>query len=133
MAPSSPPPGLPHLRVHTVSVYVRDQEKSLRFFVDQLGFEVAFDAQLQSGDRWVAVAPPHGGALLALIAPKPKSSQYKLIGRNTGILLVTDNVLAKYAEWRKRGVRFHYTQRLRRVKYDRSVLPPPPAPAAGLE
>ena len=145
MAPSSPPPGsksatgqradagAPHLRVHTVSVYVRNQEKSLRFFVDQLGFEVAFDAQLGSGDRWVAVAPPHGGALLALIAPKPKSRQYKLIGRNTGILLVTDNVVAKYAEWSKRGVEFHYAPRLRRVKYDRSVLTPSPAQAAGLE
>jgi serine phosphatase RsbU (regulator of sigma subunit) len=145
MAPSSPPPGsksatgqradagAPHLRVHTVSVYVRDQEKSLRFFVDQLGFEVAFDAQLQSGERWVAVAPPHGGALLALIAPKPQSNQYKLIGRNTGILLVTDNVVAKYAEWSKRGVEFHYAPRLRRVKYDRSALTPSPDPAAGLE
>jgi serine phosphatase RsbU (regulator of sigma subunit) len=122
----------PHLRVHVVSVFVRDQDKSLRFFVDQLGFGAVCDVRLQSGDRWVAVAPPHGDALLALIAPKPESSQYKLIGRNTGILLVTENVVAKYAEWSKRGVRFQYAPRLRRVKYERPAVAPS-LPTAGLE
>ena len=50
----------PHLRIHAIKIFVRDQDQSLRFYVDQLGFEVAFDARLQSGDRWVAVAPPDG-------------------------------------------------------------------------
>jgi len=119
----------PHLRVHTINIYVRDQDQSLRFYLDQLGFDLAFDAQLQSGDRWVAVAPPDGSALLALIAPQPESREYKLIGRPTGIVFVTENVLAKYGEWRKRGVRFQYTPRLRRVKYERQSV----APRSGLE
>ncbi|HEY1203118.1 MAG: SpoIIE family protein phosphatase [Bryobacteraceae bacterium] len=109
----------PHLRVHAVNIYVRDQDRSLRFYIDQLGFELAFDAQLPYGDRWVAVAPPDGSALLALIAPKPESRAYELIGRPTGIVFVTDDVLAKYAEWRERGVEFRYTPRLRRMKYER--------------
>src|ERR1700686_4150316 len=75
----------PHLRVHAINIYVRDQDQSLRFYTDQLGFVLAFDAQLQSGDRWVAVAPPDGSALLALISPQPESPEYKLIGRATGI------------------------------------------------
>ncbi|PWU09107.1 MAG: hypothetical protein C5B51_06695 [Terriglobia bacterium] len=108
----------PHLRMHAVNIFVRDQDESVRFYVDQLGFDLAFDARLQSGDRWVAVAPPDGTALLALIAPKPDSSQYRLIGRPTGIVFVTEDVVAKYSEWRKRGVRFQYAPRLRRVKYD---------------
>jgi serine phosphatase RsbU (regulator of sigma subunit) len=32
-------------------------------------------------------------------------------------VLVTEDVAAKYTEWRKRGVRFRHTPRLRRVKY----------------
>ena len=32
---------------------------------------LAFDAELQTGDRWVAVAPPDGSAVLALVVPKP--------------------------------------------------------------
>lgn len=109
----------PHLSIHAVNVFVRDQEESLRFYVDRLGFDVAFDARLQSGDRWVAVAPPDGSAVLALVAPKPESKEYQLIGRHTGVVIVTENVAAKYSEWGKRGVRFSYAPRLRRVAYER--------------
>ena len=114
----------PHLRIHAIKIFVRDQDQSLRFYVDQLGFEVAFDARLQSGDRWVAVAPPDGTAVLTLVAPKPDSKEYALIGRSTGVVFVTENVASKYGEWRKRGVQFLYSPRLRRVKYE------PQAPAA---
>ena len=114
----------PFLGIHAVNVFVRDQDQSLRFYVDQLGFDVAFDARLASGDRWVAVAPPDGSAVLALIAPPPHSNQYKLIGRATGIVFVAEDVIAKFEEWRKRGVRFLNTPRLRRVKYERHVATP---------
>jgi lactoylglutathione lyase len=33
-------------KINTVSLYVADQERSLRFYVDVLGFEVRTDAQL---------------------------------------------------------------------------------------
>src|SRR5690242_10149223 len=85
---------LPHLRIHAVNIYVRDQDQSLRFYLDQLGFDMAFDAKLPSGERWVAVAPPDGSALLALIAPKPDSREEKLIGRHTGVVFATDDVPA---------------------------------------
>src|SRR5215470_284047 len=111
------------LGIHAVNVFVRDQEQSLRFYVDQLGFDVAFDARLQSGERWVAVAPPDGSAVLALIAPRQDSKQYKLIGRATGIVFVAENVIAKFEEWRRRGVRFLNTPRLRRIKYERQLVP----------
>lgn len=106
-----------YLRVQSVNIYVRDLEKSLYFYVDQLGFEMAFDVILQSGQRWVGVAPPDGTAVLTLIAPPEDSEEYKLIGRPTQIVLVTEDVAAKYSEWRSRGVRFGHTPRLRRIKY----------------
>ena len=105
-----------YLRVHAVNIFVRDQERSLRFFVDQLGFSLAFDVRLQSGQRWVGVAPPDGTAVLTLIAPDPESDEYKLIGRPTDVVFVTEDALATYVEWRRRGVRFRHTPRLRRVK-----------------
>ena len=109
----------PYLRIQSVTIFVRDQDRSLRFYVDQLGFYVAFDARLQSGGRWVGVAPPDGTAVLTLVAPEPESREYKLIGRPTQVVFVTEDVNAKFNEWRKRGVRFNYAPRLRRVRYER--------------
>jgi serine phosphatase RsbU (regulator of sigma subunit)/catechol 2,3-dioxygenase-like lactoylglutathione lyase family enzyme len=109
----------PHLRLHCVNVFVRDQDRSLRFFVDQLGFNVAYDTRVQSGERWVGVAPPDGAAILSLVAPKPDSEQYKLIGRSTQIVFVTEDVTAKFQEWSRRGVRFQTPPRLKRIRYQR--------------
>ncbi len=111
----------PYLSIHAVNIFVRDQDRSLRFFVDQLGFHLAFDAELQSGVRWVAVTPPDGTAVLTLIAPKPESREYGLIGRPTSVVFVTDDVTTKFYEWRKRGVQFNHTPRLRRVKYEQPI------------
>lgn len=96
----------PYLRLSAATVFVRDQDRSLRFYLDQLGFSLAFDARSPSGTGWVAVAPPDGTALLALVAPKPDSEEYKLIGRSTEIVFLTEDVFAKVQEWSTRGVRF---------------------------
>jgi len=96
----------PYLRLGTVSVFVRDQDRSLRFFVEQLGFELAFDNLLPSGERWLAVSPPDGTAVLTLVAPKPDSEDYARIGRSAQITFLTENVVAKFEEWQARGVCF---------------------------
>ncbi len=124
---ASPQRESPHLRLHCVNVFVRDQDRSLRFFVDQLGFNVAFDTRVQTGERWVGVAPPDGAAILALIVPKPNSEQYKLIGRATQVVFVTEDVTAKFQEWSKRGVHFQATPRLKRIRYQ---FQPTQSPAA---
>ena len=109
----------PYLRIDAVNVYVRDLDRSLQFYLNQLGFDLALDTRLQSGYRLVAVAPPDGTTVLRLIAPDPESPDYQLIGRATPIVFLTEDVIAKYAEWSKRGVRFRYTPRLRRVQRDK--------------
>lgn len=98
----------PYLRVLCVNIFVRDQDRSLRFYVDQLGFGLVVDESYESAGRWVAVAPPDGSTVLALVAPKRNSEEYKLIGRSRHTVLVTEDVNAKFDEWRKRGVRFHH-------------------------
>src|SRR5690349_20455051 len=110
-----------HLGVHCVNVYVRDQDRSLKFYVEQLGFRVAFDAKLQSGERLAAVAPPDGSTVLALIKPKPKSQEAKLIGRATQVVFLTDDVAGRFRDWSKRGVRFSSAPKLRRLKFDEAT------------
>jgi len=122
---SAAPP--PHLRVHAVNIYVRDLDRSLRFYLDQLGFRLAFDAKLGSRGRWVAVSPPDGSTVLILLAPQRGTPEYKFIGRATHIAFLTEDVLKKFHEWRSRGVRFTHSPRLRRFRYDAPGGPRTPA------
>lgn len=115
---SSLPSDDPFLSIHAVRVHVRNVERSLQFYIEKLGFRLVIDTKLQSGERWVAVSPPDGTTILALVAPKPKTAEHKLIGRATQVVLVTPDVMRKFQEWSGRGVRFLSAPRLRRIKYD---------------
>src|SRR5205807_7970423 len=97
---------VPFLSVHAVRIFVRDLDRSLQFYVEHLGFRLVIDTRLQSGERWVAVSPPDGTTILALVAPKSNTAEYKLIGRSTQVVLCTSDVAAKFLEWSKKGVRF---------------------------
>jgi serine phosphatase RsbU (regulator of sigma subunit) len=124
----------PYLRLQSVTIFVRDLDLSVSFYVDQLGFQLTFDGWLQPARRWVAVAPPDGTANLTLVAPEPGSEQCKLIGRHTQVAFVTEDVIAKFREWSKRGVRFQFAPRLKRLKYEVQARAPrtadPSAPGA---
>jgi serine phosphatase RsbU (regulator of sigma subunit)/catechol 2,3-dioxygenase-like lactoylglutathione lyase family enzyme len=103
----------PYLRLQSITIFVRDLDRSLDFYMGQLGFQLVFDAR----SRFVTVAPPDGSANLTLVAPERDSEQHKLIGRHTQVTFVTEDVLAKFREWSARGVRFLVNPRLKRLKY----------------
>jgi serine phosphatase RsbU (regulator of sigma subunit) len=98
----------PYLRVLCINIFVRDQDRSLAFYRDQLGFGVVIDESYEGAGRMVAVAPPDGTTVLALLTPKRQSEEYKLIGRGRSGVFVTEDVPAKFEEWLKRGVHFHH-------------------------
>ena len=98
----------PFLCLHFVMIFVRDQERSLRFYIDQLGFRLVVDLVFESGGRWIEVAPPDGNASLSLALAKPDSEAYKLIGRDSQICFITEDVNTKFNEWSKRGIRFQF-------------------------
>ena len=95
----------PYLRVFKSNVYVRDHDRSIDFYVNRLGFCVVADQRFEFG-RWVAIAPPDGTAILALTAPRRGSENYRLIGRNTQIAFIAEDVNATYDLWHGRGVHF---------------------------
>src|SRR5882724_5429912 len=96
----------PYLCLHDVLIFVRDQDRSLRFYVDQLGFKLVVDHVFESGERWIEVAPPDGSANLALVAPKPDSDAYKQIGGDRWLFFMTEDIHGKYNDWSQRGVHF---------------------------
>ena len=112
-SPSAPKAGNPsvrlepervYLRLQSVTIFVRDLDRSVPFYVDQLGFNLLFDGRSQTARPWVAVAPPDGIATLVLRQPEPDSQEFKLIGRATQVAFVTEDVIAKFREWRRHGV-----------------------------
>ena len=77
-------------------VFVRNQERSLRFYVERLGFALVADAKNdESGGRLVLVAPPDGNTFLALVTPERSAAEYKLIGHCKHTVLVTEDVGGK--------------------------------------
>ncbi|HYK36265.1 PP2C family protein-serine/threonine phosphatase [Alloacidobacterium sp.] len=96
----------PFLLLQQVLVFVRDHDRSIHFFVENLGFNIALDHKNQNGERWVIVAPPDGTARLCLIVPKLESQDYPLIGKGRNTVFLTENIEAKYQEWSARGVHF---------------------------
>ncbi len=115
----------PYLRLQSVTIFVRDLDRSVDFFVNKLGFQLVFDARIQSGRPYVAVAPPDGTANLTMVSPESTSEQFKLIGRPTQIAFITEDVLSKFREWSGRGVSFQQTPRLKRLKHGAPTRPTP--------
>lgn len=96
-----------YLRIFKSNVFVRNLDRSVKFYVDQLGFSVVADGRFEFG-RWVAIAPPDGNAILAVLAPKRGSANHKLIGRATQIGFIAEDIHATYHLWLSRGVQFHH-------------------------
>jgi catechol 2,3-dioxygenase-like lactoylglutathione lyase family enzyme len=51
-----------------ITQLVSDQERSLAFYRDVLGFEVRRDVTVGAGSRWIEVAPPGSSVTIALVA-----------------------------------------------------------------
>ena len=83
-----------------VIVPVADQDEAIAFYTSKLGFSVTADVPFGEGDRWVEVAPPGGGAAIALSRPQ---GEYQP-GRMTGIALESPDPRADHAELKENGV-----------------------------
>ncbi|HUB59522.1 MAG TPA: VOC family protein [Puia sp.] len=57
-------------KVSHASIFVLDQDKAFDFYVNKLGFKVAFDQKMENGFRWLTVTPPEQpGLQIAILAP----------------------------------------------------------------
>jgi catechol 2,3-dioxygenase-like lactoylglutathione lyase family enzyme len=108
-AEADPAKSRPYLGIHSVIVHVRDQHESLKFYVEKLGFQLVVDTPMDTENRWVAVVPPDGSVMLALLKPWKGSEEISKIGSHTGVALETEDIASKFEEWSTRGVRFNQT------------------------
>lgn len=98
-----------------VSVWVKDQDESLAFYTDVLGFQVGDDIRLGDDFRWLTVVHPNQPELhLHLTTPGPPLSP-ELVeamrraqddGGLPGVGLTVDDCRKTHAELVEKGVEF---------------------------
>jgi catechol 2,3-dioxygenase-like lactoylglutathione lyase family enzyme len=87
--------------INLVVLAVSDQDRSIDFYVESLGFEKRTDLPFGGQYRWVEVYPPGGTTGIALAPPRPGDT---VEGRETGISLSSDDIDAAHAQLQSRGV-----------------------------
>ena len=86
-----------------VGVPVSDQDRSLAFFTEKLGFAVATDQEFDGTQRWIELRIPGAETRLVLFTPKGHESR---IGTFTSISFVVDDVERTYQDLSGKGVVF---------------------------
>ena len=90
--------------LHTVALYVADQERAKRFYVDTLGFELNADQPGLGGiGRWIEVAPKRGQTAFMLADAIGWGKQDR-IGQSADVTLRCDDARALHAELTAKGV-----------------------------
>lgn len=99
-------------RVGTITVQVTDQDKAVEYYTQKLGFELRADQPMGPGQRWIEVAPPGAQTRILLYKASPAApgaesyeAAQAAIGKNTGMVLEADDIVATFAELKSRGAR----------------------------
>ncbi|GAA2598581.1 VOC family protein [Actinomadura fulvescens] len=82
-------------------LYVSDQQESVDFYVEKLGFTKTTDAEMFEGTRWIEVTPPNGQTSMAI---HDAATFGKRPGEGAYLTFTCDDLQATVAELRGRGV-----------------------------
>jgi catechol 2,3-dioxygenase-like lactoylglutathione lyase family enzyme len=88
-------------QISLVAIPATDQDRSIDFYVEKLGFEKRTDVPFGDDYRWVEVYPPAGTTGIALAPPRPGADTAP---QETGITLTTDDIDATHAHLKSQGV-----------------------------
>ena len=86
-----------------VSIPVRDQDKSLAFYTDKLGFRILTDQPFSDKQRWIELGIPGGQTNVVLFTPDGHEDR---IGGFMPATFHCDDVEATYEQLKARGVEF---------------------------
>jgi catechol 2,3-dioxygenase-like lactoylglutathione lyase family enzyme len=86
-----------------VSVPVRDQDASLKFFTEKLGFKVATDQFFSEKQRWIELLIPGAETGLVLFTPEGHENR---IGDFQPLSFWCDDVFATAKAMKAKGVEF---------------------------
>jgi predicted enzyme related to lactoylglutathione lyase len=89
--------------LNTVTLYVTDQHRSTRFYVDDLGFDLRTDSDMGEMGRWVEVAPK-GARTGFVIADAAGFDKADRVGQSADVTMNCTDVVELHAELTAKGV-----------------------------
>lgn len=89
--------------IKIASIPVRDQDASLRFYTEKLGFKVATDQPFDGKQRWIELKIPGADSLLALFTPEGHEDR---IGGFQPMTFWCEDVFATSKLLKSKGVEF---------------------------
>lgn len=93
--------------VSRVVVPVDDQDEAKRFWIDKVGFELAYD-ETYGQERWLEVRPPNGSPVLVLAARSAGEQKPEVRDElpHSNIFFTCDDIQQTFEEMTARGVTF---------------------------
>jgi len=95
--------------IRSITLFVRNYDEALEFYMDKLGFVKVADEKLAPGIRWVAVAPTSKSETVIVFEKATCKGEVQAIGKqltNMLLQLETDNLDGSYKAMKSRGVEF---------------------------
>lgn len=89
--------------IKIVTIPVHDQDRSLRFYTEKLGFKVLTDQPFNDKQRWIELGIGGADTRIALFTPPGQEDR---IGSFSNFTFYCDSVEKTYEELQQRGVEF---------------------------
>jgi catechol 2,3-dioxygenase-like lactoylglutathione lyase family enzyme len=89
--------------IKLASIPVRNQDASLKFYTEKLGFQVLTDQPFSENQRWIELGIPGAESRLALFTPEGQESR---IGGFQPMTFWCDDVFASSKALKAKGVEF---------------------------
>lgn len=93
-----------------IAIVVKDYDEAIKFYTEQLGFDLIEDTVLSETKRWVLVSPKGSDGCMLLLAKGATDEQQSRIGNQTGgrvfLFLHTDDFWRDYNNYTEKGIEF---------------------------
>jgi catechol 2,3-dioxygenase-like lactoylglutathione lyase family enzyme len=93
-----------------IALVVDDYDEAIRFYTEQLNFDLLEDTKLSETKRWVLVAPPASRGCCLLLAKAATKEQKSRVGDQTGgrvfLFLHTEDFWRDFNRMKEKGIHF---------------------------
>lgn len=97
-------------RIGHIALIVNNYDEAIKFYTEQLGFELIEDTALSKTKRWVLVAPRGNSHCSLLLAKADNAEQQSRVGQQTGgrvfLFLFTDDFWRDYQRFLDNHIHF---------------------------